>query len=1175
MPRRTSGRHRGRFESLESRRVLAVVAELALAFDEPTFTRSEVTSGGDTLLYIDQADRLFSTDAEVNSAPIPLGQFDYSALTSPINVDGLTYFGVDGRVGAERFLEVWSTDGTVAGTRQLANIPTRRDSFAIANDSIYVPQDTSIARVNLETLETTTIFVSSDVRFDEVFAAGDHLYAAATRITNRPTVISTELYLVDANDSAEQLATFGGLRVRPSDFQAVDNRLFFSTFNSSNDVTNVWTSDGTVAGTLAIATSNDRESLTVVEFAGSYYFTLDNSNGARFDSNALWVTDGTVEGTAQVVDLTRDADPISHYYSIDMVASESGIYFADQRGRLWKSDGTELGTEVLLETSPDNRYSLSGLQPYGSQLYFLQLDRETRHTALWQTDGTVEGTQTAWQFDRSYSQSHVIDDALVLLSSEEIWRYELGTTISGTAWFDANRNGTRETDEQRLAGIELRVVNATGQIVAMASTDAGGHYQVVLPAGESYQIEAVVPADMRLLSAGDDSVNPTTGSTRPLRIDTSRAGIDVAFEWIDETGKIRGQAWLDRALNGHPDPGELPLAGATFELIDQQATTIATTISDNHGRYEFDVTTAGSYTVRAAETDSTLLGPRGSSQLSMQNHRVTGTSHEFAAGPDLTTPIVNVGYYEKRLVPPSRYEVGGNENSNQSLLRYLRITELDTRRNQSFIELANLSDRLVLNLKDVRFLEGVGFDFSDSDLPELFPGERLVVVEDLEQFQASYDTSDILVAGEYLGRLRPDEFVNLSAPINQEIHVFQLDVENWFPRTERADFTIAIADETADPMQWGDPNLWRLSERPGGSPGRADRAPLADDVVVINEIMTNRSADNNDWIELHNTTDEPIDVSGWFLGDDTDGNPAYFRFVIPSGTIIAPQGYVTFNRIPDFGFGLSSYGETLHLTAADEQGPLGYGQSIRFSGSSLDRSFGRWVTPDGEAIMVPLKTPTFGAENSEPLESPVIMTEIMHDPAFMQDRFVELQNISSRSVRVTMNDVDLMLEPRQIALIVDIDPEDYRRKYNVDERVSIVSSRNITTASNLELFEVVTGSRTVLIDSFTSDTFAVPAAGASAERQLPEAGYGASPTSWRVTDRLGGTPGVVPGSPSLFVPGDINGDGRFDSADLVLAFQAGTYEDPEATDVTFAEGDWNGDGRFDSSDLVLAFRGLE
>lgn len=56
------------------------------------------------------------------------------------------------------------------------------------------------------------------------------------------------------------------------------------------------------------------------------------------------------------------------------------------------------------------------------------------------------------------------------------------------------------------------------------------------------------------------------------------------------------------------------------------------------------------------------------------------------------------------------------------------------------------------------------------------------------------------------------------------------------------------------------------------------------------------------------------------------------------------------------------------------------------------------------------------------------------------------------------------------------------------------------------------------------------------------------------------------------VVGDSNGDGRFDSTDLVLAFQAGKYEDEIPRNASFAEGDWNGDCDFTSADLILAFQ---
>jgi hypothetical protein len=55
------------------------------------------------------------------------------------------------------------------------------------------------------------------------------------------------------------------------------------------------------------------------------------------------------------------------------------------------------------------------------------------------------------------------------------------------------------------------------------------------------------------------------------------------------------------------------------------------------------------------------------------------------------------------------------------------------------------------------------------------------------------------------------------------------------------------------------------------------------------------------------------------------------------------------------------------------------------------------------------------------------------------------------------------------------------------------------------------------------------------------------------------------------MPGDANGDGAFNSADLVAVFAVGGYENGNVTDADWMTGDWTGDLDFTSSDLVAAF----
>lgn len=56
------------------------------------------------------------------------------------------------------------------------------------------------------------------------------------------------------------------------------------------------------------------------------------------------------------------------------------------------------------------------------------------------------------------------------------------------------------------------------------------------------------------------------------------------------------------------------------------------------------------------------------------------------------------------------------------------------------------------------------------------------------------------------------------------------------------------------------------------------------------------------------------------------------------------------------------------------------------------------------------------------------------------------------------------------------------------------------------------------------------------------------------------------------VVGDSNLDGVFDQTDFVVAMTAGEYQDGRSGNSGWSEGDWNGDGDYDSQDLIFALQ---
>ncbi len=329
--------------------------------------------------------------------------------------------------------------------------------------------------------------------------------------------------------------------------------------------------------------------------------------------------------------------------------------------------------------------------------------------------------------------------------------------------------------------------------------------------------------------------------------------------------------------------------------------------------------------------------------------------------------------------------------------------------NTEFIELTNIGAEGI-NLNLARFANGVDFTFPGY---ELVPGGYGLVVKNTAAFQARY-SSGLPIVGQYAGSLNnAGERIELLDAAGTHIHDFRFQ-DNWFDITDGLGFSLTVKDpRIADPNAYDDQNLWRPSAKMGGSPGADDSGkipPLG--AVVINELLANSQGSGPDWIELHNTTDQPIDIGGWFL---SDGANKPTKYEIAAGVSIPADGYVVFfenrhfNSQADPGchepFALSNDGETLCLHSGSAGVLTGYSQQEKFDASEAGVSLGRYQKSTGTYNFVALSEPTPGAANAGPQVGPIVINEIMYHPdAPAQGEYVELLNISSEPV--TLYDAD-------------------------------------------------------------------------------------------------------------------------------------------------------------------------
>jgi hypothetical protein len=355
----------------------------------------------------------------------------------------------------------------------------------------------------------------------------------------------------------------------------------------------------------------------------------------------------------------------------------------------------------------------------------------------------------------------------------------------------------------------------------------------------------------------------------------------------------------------------------------------------------------------------------------------------------------------------------------------LRITEImfnpqDTGNpddlNKEYIELKNIGNE-TLNLTMVRFTDGVDFTFPSLDLAA---GRYVLVVKDIDAFTARYGT-DLNIAGEYSGSLdNAGERIELQDAAGQTILNFKYS-DNWYDITDGMDFSLTIKDPTAaDPNLWDDKSGWRPSADAGGSPGWDDTGELpALGEVIINELLAHSHAGRPDWIELHNTSDTTVNIGGWFL---SDSSLDFMKYEIAAGTTIEPFGYVVFYEDLNFGnlddpgchvpFALSENGETLYLHSGKDGVLTGYSDQEKFDASETGVAFGRYLKSTGTFNFVAMSENTPGGENAYPKVGPVVINEIMYNPATSDQNaeYIELLNISDSVVTLAEFDNEQLID---------------------------------------------------------------------------------------------------------------------------------------------------------------------
>ena len=358
--------------------------------------------------------------------------------------DSLLYFTASTGIPGQSVL--WRSDGTEGGTFQLPAPTFVLRPQTVVGDTLYftvgvstdtalwksdgTPEGTMLVKAKIGDLNSNFVIHNFSVVDSLVyFNAGD------------------KFWRTDGTDSGTFviLSPLAG-RAVPFPVIASNGSAYFSYDDGVNG-SELWKSDGTVAGTMMV--KNIRSGFSgsnpqyLTSFGGLLYFSAsDDTQG-----NELWRSDGTESGTQLAHDIRPG--PFSSDPSRLHVAGDS-LFFAVKRTELWKtgpadaiaekvrdfttvaadalvvptstvggrvivrlewneagngkralwgSDGTTLGTVLLVETQ-DSPHSLTAapLSPIDGHFFFNYSD-PLHGDELYRTDGTIAGTQIAVDFN--------------------------------------------------------------------------------------------------------------------------------------------------------------------------------------------------------------------------------------------------------------------------------------------------------------------------------------------------------------------------------------------------------------------------------------------------------------------------------------------------------------------------------------------------------------------------------------------------------------------------------------------------------------------------------------------------------------------------------------------------------------------------------------------------------